>query len=77
MFGEVAQEYCKTEYRNMAGHVFSKKCEKVNSHPLVTKEELGYVREKMTTEVMQLNKKHQNWNYQPDGDELEDAEELY
>jgi hypothetical protein len=28
MFGEVAQECCKTEYRMMAGYVFSKKCEK-------------------------------------------------
>jgi len=46
VFGEVAQQCCKSEYGMMAGQVFSMKCQKVSKNHLIMKEELEYVMKK-------------------------------
>jgi hypothetical protein len=43
IFGEVAHQYCESEYGIMAAHLFSKKAQKIASSRLITEEELRYV----------------------------------
>jgi hypothetical protein len=46
VFGEVAQQCCKSEYGMMAGKCFSTKCQNVCKNHLIMKEELEYVMKK-------------------------------